>query len=107
MLHTCGSVGDISRTRPRFILLMPKDAQMLALLYLHACPEGRTTKKCLICVLMDDQLPTKPRRNPQILLQLAASRRLESVCLVNTDEEAALAQSLGAWKATQLKEVRA
>lgn len=43
----------------------------------------------------------------QILLQLAASRGLESVCLVNNDEEAALALRLGAWKATLLKEVRA
>lgn len=44
---------------------------------------------------------------PQILLQLAASRGLESVCLVNSDEEATLALRLGAWKATLLKEVRA
>eukprot|EP00903_Cladosiphon_okamuranus_P018572 g17095.t1 len=43
----------------------------------------------------------------QILIQLAASRGLESVCLVNDDEEAALALRLGAWKATQLKEFKA
>lgn len=41
----------------------------------------------------------------QVLLQLAASRGLESVCLVSSEEEAALALSLGAWKATLLKEV--
>lgn len=41
----------------------------------------------------------------QILLQLAASRGLEGVCLVNSEEEAALALKLGAWKATLLKEV--
>ncbi|CAM9665254.1 unnamed protein product [Ectocarpus sp. 6 AP-2014] len=42
-----------------------------------------------------------------ILLQLAASRGLESVCLVNSEEEAALALKLGAWKATLLKEFKA
>ncbi|CAM9493221.1 unnamed protein product [Ectocarpus sp. 13 AM-2016] len=43
----------------------------------------------------------------QILLQLAASRGLESVCLVNSEEEAALALKLGAWKAALLKEFKA
>ncbi|CAM9457766.1 unnamed protein product, partial [Scytosiphon promiscuus] len=43
----------------------------------------------------------------QILLQLAASRGLESVCLVASEEEAALARRLGAWKATLLKEFKA
>ncbi|CAN0236031.1 unnamed protein product, partial [Hapterophycus canaliculatus] len=43
----------------------------------------------------------------QILLQLAASRGLESVCLVASEEEAALALRLGAWKATLLKEFKA
>ncbi|CAN0108227.1 unnamed protein product [Ectocarpus fasciculatus] len=43
----------------------------------------------------------------QVLLQLAASRGLESVCLVNSEEEAALALKLGAWKATLLKEFKA
>ncbi|CAM9997794.1 unnamed protein product, partial [Laminaria digitata] len=42
-----------------------------------------------------------------ILLQLAVSRGLESVCLVNSEEEAALAMRLGAWKATLLKEFKA
>ncbi|CAM9790992.1 unnamed protein product, partial [Ectocarpus fasciculatus] len=42
-----------------------------------------------------------------VLLQLAASRGLESVCLVNSEEEAALALKLGAWKATLLKEFKA
>lgn len=65
-------------------------------------------EECQIAVLMDGKLPTTNRVvASQILVQLAASRGLESVCLVNNDEEAALALRLGAWKATQLKEVRA
>ncbi|CAM9387945.1 unnamed protein product [Pylaiella littoralis] len=43
----------------------------------------------------------------QILLQLAALRGLESVCLVNSDAEAALALKLGARKAPLLKEFKA
>lgn len=41
----------------------------------------------------------------QVLLQLAAARGMESVCLVSNKEEAALADRLGAWKAAELKEV--
>ena len=76
--------------------------------YALAYPEAIFTKKGQMFILSwtatNFLLPTTP--TGQILIQLAASRGLESVCLVNNEEEAALALRHGAWKATLLKEVR-
>lgn len=53
---------------------------------------------------LTDEMPRLS--SSQVLLQLAAARGMESVCLVSSKEEAALAEGLGAWKVAELKEVR-
>lgn len=73
---------------------------------LESPPSHTTTSDVKSATLGTERMP-HPRSTTarQILLQLAAARGLESVCLVASEEEAALAMKLGAWKAALLKEV--